>query len=208
MKKSNTSYHHGDLHDALLAAAIDMVRKTGVESVGLREVARQVGVTAAATYRHFASLDALLGELKSYSLHLLYQTMQTKLDDLTKSDNQSEVDQAIEQLHIIGYAYIQFALSEPGLFRAAFAQHVSVPEKATFEDHKDYEAYALLSRSVDELVRVGYLPPARRPFAEISLWATVHGTAMLLLDGPLAHIPDTERGAIINATLHAAMRGL
>lgn len=207
MKKSNNPYHHGDLHDALLHAAVEMVRKTGVESVGLREIARQVGVTAAATYRHFANLDALLGELKCYSLHLLYVAMQAELDSIS-DDGKDEIQQATGHLHAIGNTYIQFALTEPGLFRAAFAQHVSVPDAVTYEDHKDDEAYALLSRSVDELVRVGFLPPERRPFAEISLWATVHGTAMLLLDGPLAHIPDSERKAIINTTLSAAMRGL
>ncbi|NBS67250.1 MAG: TetR/AcrR family transcriptional regulator, partial [Betaproteobacteria bacterium] len=60
VKSKPTSYHHGNLREALLEAGLELLRKDGAESLGLRELARQAGVSRTAPYRHFESKEALI----------------------------------------------------------------------------------------------------------------------------------------------------
>ena len=69
-------YHHGDLRNALLSAALKLVAKRGVEGFSLREAARAVGVSAAAAYRHFEDKSALLAELALEGLVRLANRME------------------------------------------------------------------------------------------------------------------------------------
>src|SRR5215470_3127377 len=73
------SYHHGDLANALKAAALDLARRGGPEAVVLREAARQVGVSATAAYRHFAGHDALMDASKQVCQTQLVGRMEVEL---------------------------------------------------------------------------------------------------------------------------------
>lgn len=93
----------------------------------------------------------------------------------------------LTRLGAVGTAYVNFALSQPGLFRTAFNSHpVASAEKAdaptTLEDQEPYE---ILGEVLDEAQSAGLLDPNRRPGAAIAAWSAVHGLAGLLLDGPL-----------------------
>ena len=180
------SYHHGALHSALVQASIALAREGGPDRVILREAARAAGVSHSAAYRHFADREALLAEVSRFARSELAAEMRRRVNRTTD---------ARRRLRAVGTAYIQFALTEPGLFRTAFTSH-----PATFVDgennraiegddqkntNADAEPFEVLGQVLDEAQAAGLLDPRRRPGAEIAVWSAVHGLASLLLDGPL-----------------------
>jgi hypothetical protein len=100
----------------------------------------------------------------------------------------------LKRLQAVGTAYIDFALSQPGLFRTAFTSHPATsqddghdaPNRPDVESGADRaEPYEILGGVLDEAVAAGLLNADSRPGAEIAAWSAVHGLAVLLLDGPL-----------------------
>ena len=121
--------------------------------------------------------------------------------------NADQADEAQSRLGAIGVGYLRFAQSEPGLFRTAFCR----ADKG-YEDQAAgmaaSPAFQLLSSTLDALVAAGLLPADRRPYAEIFAWSTMHGLAMLLLDGPLSSLPDSERERAVQRCLEGVLHGL
>jgi AcrR family transcriptional regulator len=212
-KSHRGSYHHGDLANALTAAATQMARDGGPEAVVLREAARKVGVSATAAYRHFSGYGDLIHAVKECAQDNLAGAIRAELTSTsTLDDPEAEV---LRRLRAIGTGYLRFALSEPGLFRTAFtrADKGSAPfDAATFEERAAgmaaSPAFAMLAEILDRLVEVGLLAPERRPYAEIFAWSATHGLAMLLLDGPLAALPPEVQDDVIARTIDGVVHGL
>ena len=72
----------------------------------------------------------------------------------------------------------------------------------------DADPYALLERCVDDLVDAGVLPESRRADAPAAAWASVHGLAVLLTEGPLRRLSPARRRAVVDRTLDVVERGL
>jgi AcrR family transcriptional regulator len=130
--------------------------------------------------------------------------------DVNAGRGEAGVVAANRRLRATGIAYVRFALSEPGLFRTAFAvprrlQHFGPGEGAGDSGLNPYE---LLNRELDQLVTAGGLPPERRPYADVTAWSAVHGISMLMLEGPLRDLPDAERRAAVDSLLDTIERGL
>lgn len=197
------SYHHGDLANALTDAATDLARTGGPEAVVLREAARQVGVSATAAYRHFSSHADLIHEVKERCQETLARYMDEELTREAASDNPET--EAVRRLRALGLGYLRFAIAEPGLFRTAFC-HTDTG-KMPFGEWES-AAYDKLSAALDELAALGLIHPQARPLAEMFAWSTVHGLAALLVDGPLAGLPEEVREAALNRTMDAVVDGL
>lgn len=205
-------YHHGNLREALVDAAVALAGESGPEGVVLRAVTRHVGVSPNAAYRHFADREALLREVAARAMAALTRTMAARQEAVTEQD---PVDRAVAGLEAIGRGYVDFALAEPGLFRVCFA---APPEVALSWDSRDAEAgeapdpaadpFGVLNAALDHLVEVGWLDPARRPGAEVLCWSTVHGFATLHLDGPLRDVPAEEREQALTLALAHVSRGI
>jgi AcrR family transcriptional regulator len=179
-------YHHGALHSALIEASIALAREGGPDRVILREAARAAGVSHSAAYRHFSDREALLAEVSRFARNELAAEMRRRVN---------RAKDPRRRLRAVGTAYIDFALSEPGLFRAAFTSHPATspdaqPDRATGGGDPTHtsagdDPYEILGRVLDEAQAAGLLDPHRRQGAEIAAWSAVHGLAGLLLDGPL-----------------------
>ena len=202
---SRASYHHGDLPNALADAATDLARGGGPEAVVLREAARRVGVSAAAAYRHFSGQGELLQAVKGRAIAALAEAMQESLG--SGGPLPEPAADAIRRFRSLGSAYIGFALSNPGLFHTAFCRSDAGPGdvRSRIEASRPYQ---LLSESLDGLVAVGLLDPARRPLAPIAFWSAVHGLSTLLVDGPLAALTEPERAGAIERTLDILIDGI
>jgi AcrR family transcriptional regulator len=191
------TYHHGDLANALVEAAVELAREGGPEAIVLREAARRLGVSASSAYRHFADHGDLIAAVKVRAQGSLTEAM--RAEPVVVAEGVKA--QALARLQALGRGYVRFALANPGLFRAAFDQ--TMPTAA------DSESFGLLAGALDGLVTSGAMPAARRPRAETAVWATVHGLAMLAMDGqPLGKLSDAERAQEIEETLHFIARGL
>ena len=170
----------------MVQAAVDAARVDGPTAVVVRDIARQVGVSHNAGYRHFSGRDELLAEVAQVGLGELAERMRQGLASVPR--RRDPVARARQRLRAIGRAYVQFALDEPGLFRTVWAASGS----PTGHPPDDSNPYALLGSVLDELVEAGAIPAARRPYSEVVAWAAVHGLSTLLIDGPLAGSDPAE----------------
>ena len=174
-------YHHGDLRSALVDAALERTRSVGPRELSLREVTRDVGVSPAAAYRHFADRSQLLGATAFRIQEKMGETMRRRM---RAPRDATPLHRALARVRGVGLGYIAFAVAEPGWFETAFfgdrdsglaaltAQGVPPP-------------FALLTDALDDLVAAGGLSAGRRTDAEFVCWSAVHGCAELLIHGPL-----------------------
>lgn len=172
MKTSSarSTYHHGDLRAALLAAARALLDEGGVPAVSLREAARRAGVTPAACYRHFADKDALLMALAVQGFDEFAQALQRAAAG------------AEAPFAAMGVAYVAFAVQRPGMFRLMFGPAVADRSRSP----ELQQAVAASTRLFEQgLQGSPHVAPAD-PVAGLRAWATVHGLATLAIDGMLA----------------------
>ena len=180
------SYHHGDLRRALLAAARQLVAEHGVESFTLRQVARLAGVSHAAPYHHFADKAALVAALAEESFADLAGALRAARADT--------VGEPLERLQAMGLAYVRFAVSHPAEFRFMFRPELrrsserapgdGTPEPTAVE-RAGLAAYQVLVDGIVACQEAGLVPPGDPGPLALTAWSTVHGLAMLLVDGPL-----------------------
>lgn len=181
-------YHHGDLRNALLSAATEVAAEAGPTAVTVREVARRVGVSPSAAYRHFADQADLLAAVATQVMSEVAEQMRAAVAAVPATDS-AGLD-ALLRFRAVGQAYVDYALAAPGLYRTGYAPGIVLP--GTSENiagppaHRSADhPYVLLAEAIDGLVATGVLTPDRRSQAEVCAWAAVHGLAMLLNDGVL-----------------------
>jgi AcrR family transcriptional regulator len=205
VRQVTTTYHHGNLRAALVEAALGAVREQGPDGLAVRELARRVGVSHNAAYRHFADRDALVAEVAQRGLAALTAAGRQRLERVTHPD---PVVLARLRLFELGRSYVAFALGEPGLFRVVFSSYPQLePLPELPEPDADQDPLGQLDAALDGLVAAGYLDPAERPGAELTCWSAVHGFSLLVLEGPLRMLPAEERDAALGQMLLALDRG-
>ncbi|MEY9859330.1 AcrR family transcriptional regulator [Catenulispora sp. GAS73] len=203
-----TRYHHGDLRNAMMESAVELARTGGPDAVVLREVARRVGVSATAAYRHFSDAEALLDEVKRSALEVLAEAMAAAVARVPVDGDPGDV--AVARLRAVAHAYIDFAVEQSGLFMTAFCRTNTVPgHEYGGEPYNETEAFRGLGALLDALVATGRMAAERRPGADIAAWSMVHGFALLLVDGPLQrHLSAEEQDFALERTVDVIVRGL
>jgi AcrR family transcriptional regulator len=205
---ARSTYRHGDLRRALLESGIALAQTGGPDAVVLREATRRAGVVPNAAYRHFASRMELLQAVRITALSRLALSMETQLDALSSALGPAELARA--SLRAVGLGYLHFALTETGLFRTMFAVPYEWP--ATPDPAKagatGLNPFQLLAMALDRMVAADVLPKERRPGAEFLAWSTVHGFAMLVIDGPLHGFARTQIDALGQRAVAMVEQGL
>lgn len=163
----NAPYHHGDLRNALLEAALVILEREGEAGLGLRDLARAVGVSPAAPYRHFDSRAALLEALAVTG----FQRFTRAMEDVASADPP-------DMLSAMGKTYVLFALHNAALFRLMFSPQLKRDNRPGLRMAAD-AAFATLRHVSGGDTRTGRV-------AALAAWARVHGLATLLLDGQIA----------------------
>lgn len=192
-------YHHGDLHAAILAAAVDFARRGGPQAVGVRALAKAVGVSPSAVYRHVPSIDALLAEVAQIARQQIARRLIECRDDAPA--HRTRKASAQERFRAVGRGYVEFALAEPHLFDTAFAPCVEALAKPD-----DPSPWQVLVDGVAELVDAGLLAPRAADKAALIAWSGVQGIASILVRDALP-APVTAAEAT-DVVLHAIMASL
>lgn len=169
--KAAGAYHHGDLRAAVIAAGLKRLAEGDGGELGLRALARDVGVSATALYRHFPDKEALLDALADEGLRRL---------GALQAQAWLKAGGASAGFKATGIAYVRFAHDEPALFRLSFTRQM--PERYRDADGAGSDggetAYNLLRAGVGEA-----LPGVKDvDIAALHAWSLVHGLAMLILD--------------------------
>ena len=203
-----STYRHGDLRRALLDAGIALARDGGPTAVVLREATRRAGVAPNAAYRHFASREALLGAVRAAAVAAAARSMEAELAQVPTTGTPTQ--QAHAKVRAVGAGYLRFAHAETGLFRTAFGGRFTVQQQPdpAMGGATGRNPFEHLSAALDDLVTAGALPAARRQGAEYLAWATVHGMALLAIDGPLRGTPQQMLDALSQRLLDMVERGL
>ncbi|PSR70182.1 TetR family transcriptional regulator [Nocardia sp. MDA0666] len=187
MATSATPYHHGDLPNALVRAAIELLEEGGASELSLRGAARRAGVSTAAPYRHFADRDALLSAVAAVG----YRDLAAHLAAV----HPERVDTG--SLGDIAVAYVRFALTRPGMFRVMFTESCDTtgPERVA--------AVEAIHQYLESLVRQTFPDADPEPTAT-AMWALVHGLAFLHLDGKL----DASSEKVVDERVRAAVSAI
>jgi AcrR family transcriptional regulator len=195
-EETGKPYHHGHLREALVDAALVAARADGPEAVVLRAATRAAGVSPNAAYRHFADRDDLLRAVASRCQEQMAALMRARLAQARPLPGPGG---AWDRLHTAGRAYVEFALTEPGWFAAAFALPLAPPGAPD----GDPGLFAILTDVLDQLAGSGAIAPQARPGAEYVAWSSVHGIATLLAGGTLRDLPAAEKEAAIERVINA-----
>jgi AcrR family transcriptional regulator len=160
-------YHHGDLRAALIEEGLKRLQVGPAETLSLREIARNVGVSATAVYRHFPDKAALLGALCVVGDERLADAFAAAM---------AKAKPGLDAFNAMGRAYVRFALANPSLFRLMMSAE-SVGADAGRSRGRD-----MLARGIAELSD-GKASKAEQDMRQLRAWSMVHGLAMLMLDG-------------------------
>lgn len=175
-------YHHGELRSALIVAAEAWMRDRGNWAFTLRELARDLGVSHNAPYRHFPDKASLLSALAERGFGRLGARLDRHLD--------LDPD-PITRVRALASGYVGFARDEPAVFRLMFGDDLSgYPDPALHAAAAT--AFARLSDAIEAGVEAGLLRPDPDGVHPITAWALVHGLAGLAIDGRLRHGLDVD----------------
>jgi AcrR family transcriptional regulator len=205
MVPSRKAYHHGDLRNALIGAGLRLVEHAGAEAFSLREVAREVGVSANAAYRHFEDKGALLSAVAVSGFEHLSQCMQEAM--LTARPKGAVKSRAVARFIAVARAYVALAQEHPRLYGMMFgsAGRACLAAEKTLAGPTPG---ALLGRVLDELVEEKVMSKAHREGADIYVWSAVHGFASLAHNGPLAELSPKARATALEELLLFVISGL
>ncbi len=168
-------YHHGNLREALIQAALDLIAAKGPAGFTFAEAARSAGVSPAAPYRHFRDRDALMADVARQGFERFEAFLKTAW-------NEGRPD-TLTALGNLGEAYLAFARTEPAYYSAMF--EAGVPSEAHPELRQASDrAFAIVRKAAEALC--ARLPRDKRPPAlmvALHIWALSHGIASLFARG-------------------------
>ena len=167
-------YHHGNLREAMLQAALRLIAERGPAGFTFAEVARMVGVSGAAPYRHFRDRSALMEEVARQGFTIFANELNAAWDGGTPNPLAATLR--------TGRAYLAFARREPAFYAAMFGANGAEASPGDLEGER---AFAVIRRAADALVR-GHTGPNRPPplMVALHIWSLTHGIASLFIGGP------------------------
>jgi AcrR family transcriptional regulator len=194
-------YHHGNLREALIRAALDLIAEKGPAGFTFADAARSAGVSSAAPYRHFRDRQALLADVARLGFELFEER-------LNRAWNEGRPD-PFRAFENVGRAYLAFAREEPAFYSAMFEAGLPLDGDPGLRQAAD-GAFAVLRQAADAFC--SRLPSNRRPPAlmmSLHLWALAHGIASLFAraDGGRRKLPMTPE-ELLEAGVLVYLRGL
>jgi len=194
-------YHHGNLKEALVRAALELIAEKGPAGFTFADAARSAGVSPAAPYRHFRDRDELLSDVARRGFEQFTAALTRAWDD-----GKPDVFSAFDRL---GKAYLNFAKREPSFYSAMFEAGVPLDTDPQLREAGE-QAFAVLRNAAERLV--GEMPAKGRPPAlmvALHIWSLSHGIASLFSRGDAARralpMPPEE---LLEAGFLIYLRGL
>jgi AcrR family transcriptional regulator len=168
-----------DLREACIREALAIIELRGAEQLSLREVARRLGVSHQAPYRHFPSRDHLLAEIVARAFDAFAQALAAR----------AAADDPSADLANMCRAYLDFAAAHPLQFRLMFGGLLPDPDAHPHMLAKARDAFALLAGGIARLPAHAAAGSAEGIALDaLFAWATVHGLASILRTGALAKL--------------------
>lgn len=193
-------YHHGNLREALVAAALALIEEKGPLGFTLAEAARGAGVSPAAPYRHFRGRDDLLAEVARQGFMIFAE----RLEEAYAAAGSS----SLGALSAVGEAYLAFARTNPGHYQAMFESGLEIACDPALTQIAG-RAFAVLTQVAARLV--AGLPPDRRPPPSMVanyVWAFSHGVVELFGRGRPGSRAPYSAEEMLESGVTVYLRGL
>jgi len=202
-------YHHGDLRQSIIEAACQHLRESGAVTLSLRALARDVGVSQTAPYRHFDSKSALFAAIAVYGFTLLEIELQRAY-----KKHSSDVESALLE---VGLAYINWALLHPEKYQLFFDS--SLVDFSEFQELIEVgeKNFDIIAKLIEQGMAEGVIIDKPVELVAGAMWASMHGVASLLISKSHVEMPDMESPVlnVINqlkedsrSTLEIFLRGI
>lgn len=177
--KSKAPYHHGDLRNSLIEAAISLIREKGPKAFSLREVAKKAGVSHGAPYRHFADREGLLAAIATYGF--------TDLAERVQAVRAANPNDPLAELRQAGQAYVSLAVENPEMIQLMFGGYIDKDNCAdTPLSEASERAFNELLETVTRCQQAGLMKPASTEVLALTTWSLMHGAAMLIAGGNMS----------------------
>lgn len=204
MKALKRTYHHGDLRNALVTEALRLLEQGGGTDFTLRDLAQRVGVSYAAPYAHFEDKRALLAAVAAHAA--------AKLTAALLEGTRGKADPTEEFLGM-GLAYVQFGLDHPALYRLMFtAWELTPADKHKYPELEQASegCFKTLTDMLERQQKSGFLRPGMVEADALTIWSSVHGIAMLAIDGRIECACDNPPPVndVVRYALGAMLNGL
>jgi AcrR family transcriptional regulator len=196
-------YHHGDLRNALVSEGLTLLERQGHSDFTLRDLARRVGVSAAAPYAHFTDKSALLAAIATAGFTRLRATLESAI--------RNDSDPADQFLHM-GSAYVRFGMDHPALYKLMFASEELPAKRGEYPELEAAAeaAFDLLTEMLTRMQRRGFLRAGDPEADGLSVWAHVHGLTSLIITGRVecAGAPALQPAEVVSFSLSTLLGGL
>ncbi len=173
-RKKRETYHHGDLSNALVAAAIEVISAENPEQLTLREVSRRVGVNHRAVYRHFADLTALLAAVAEQGYRQLLVALEDALAPLKRALPE-------KRMEALATAYVEFAIDHSAHYRIMFGRRLNEDGRFPVLEELVVRAFELIDAEVLVGIESGRFVARPRRELVFAFWSLAHGFASLAL---------------------------
>lgn len=175
------NYHHGNLREALIEAALRLIREKGPAGFTVAEAARAAGVSPAAPYRHFRDRDELMADIARRGFEAFGLALRSAWDKGRPTPRAA--------LKRVGIAYLDFARREPASYAAMFESGVAMSHNPALLAASE-EAFGALRETCEGIIAT--MPAGRRPppmMVALHIWSMSHGIASLFARGDAARRP-------------------
>lgn len=174
-----TTYHHGDLKNALIKAGAELLLEEGVRSLSLRKVAAKVGVSHSAPYAHFPDKEALIAAITTEGFRQLYARIAAAI-----KANQDHLPGLLVE---VACAYVQFAIEAPAFYKLMFSGMLINEQEYPELVQITKQNFQLLVDMVRQCQAAGILPDGPEDVLAVSIWSLVHGFSSLLHERQISH---------------------
>lgn len=197
---TKTSYHHGNLRQSLIDGAIALIGEAGFEQLSLRQVARRVGVSHNAPYRHFADREALLAAVSEEGFQALRSTLEAAQQGISADSPQ--------RLQALGMAYVRFALANPAHYRVMFGKYRCDLSQYPNLAKASQQSFEVLVDTIAKGQAAGIFRAADPVDMARVAWSLVHGQSMLALDNKFQIEPGADFDAFLRFSSQMLFEGL
>lgn len=172
-KKEKKKYHYGDLKEDLINLGAKVLIEEGIENFSLRKIAKKLGVSHGAPYKHFENKEELIETI-------IFRGLEEFNDSLEKAYNSCKGNNE-EKLVALGVAYVKFAVDNPDFMRILFLKKITTITSTRNIDFSKEKSFTILAKVIEEIY-IDY-NDEELYLAYTSAWSIVHGIAMLSIDG-------------------------